>query len=244
VSSPLPMASSMRTHVASPSPMLESRRLEARAVQHPMDGVDQRDRVAWVDVDGLHQDSRDLGSEPPTAESPSVLDAPHACLDADARVKQCPHDVHRAGLRHVDGRVVRGAPGPDQLDAPFEIGFDPGAGRDADGHTARITHRRDHMVHELSGQPFVPIPIARMKVNRPRAGGHARDGVSHELLDGDRHRRMVALRQRAIERRLQEHHGKVAGGRSTRGFSTMAMMTGLRTSGGSRGWPVGVLPNT
>ncbi len=187
--------------------MLQARGGQPEPVQRGVDLVDDRDRVAGGDVDGLDEDPRHPVAEAAGGEALGVLDGPHAGLDADAGVEQRPHGLRRAVLGEVDRGVVRGAPARQELEPAPEIGLDPGAGRDAHRDAAGVAHRRDDGVDHPRVEPLGAVGVARVQVDGLRTGRDARGAVARELLPGDGQLRMEVLAERAVEGRLQQHRG-------------------------------------
>ena len=74
--------------MASPSPCCRRGAVSPQPVQGGVDLVDDRERVAGGDVDGLDQHPGHPVAHAAGGEALGVLDGPHAGLDADAGAEQ------------------------------------------------------------------------------------------------------------------------------------------------------------
>jgi hypothetical protein len=89
------------------------------------------------------------------------------------------------------------------LQAVFEIGVDPGAGGDTNGHPTCFAHLENDAVDDLWIQFFVPMTVAWVDVKGTRTRPHAGNGVFRELLNRQRHPRMGRFCQVTVQRRLE-----------------------------------------
>jgi hypothetical protein len=158
--------------------VLQSWRRDSESVERLVDCLHQPDGVRCADIDGLDEEACDLVGQTGHREALDILERPDTRLDADTRLEEGFHDFRRSGFGHVDRRVIGRTPGPHELETAFEIGLDPGTGRDANWDAARIADPRDDRVDDLWIEALAAVGVTRVQMNGARAGSNAGSSVS------------------------------------------------------------------
>jgi hypothetical protein len=118
-------------------------------VQGLVDLLDERDRLAGRNLEGLHTDPKGVPPQPGGSQPLRVLSRPDSGFDADPGLDQGSHLLGRTRLGQVDRRVVGRPPCPDEPYAALNSRLDPGAGRDADWDLASVADPPHDVVHNL-----------------------------------------------------------------------------------------------